>query len=391
MEYTYAILGAGMQGTAAAYDLARFGSAHSILLGDARLEQAEKSAHRVNALVGRSVCQPFVVDAMNPMALGGWISQAKVLLSCVPFWMHPQIARVAIANGVSMCDLGGNTEVTMETLAMDADAKAAGVSLVPDTGLAPGLVNSLGLWLIEHLDSTETVRLYCGVLPQDPQPPYNYKLTFNVEGLVTEYDHQAVVLRDGQIRMIDTLAELETIRIEELGEMEAFTTSGGTSTAPYTFQGRVRNYEYKTIRFPGHCAFMRAFRDGGFWSDEPIVVDGGSVVPRKAFCRIFDKTLRKFGGLDQCAIRGLAIGTKDGTRKELMIDVFDRQCEATGFTSMERLTGFSIAIHAIEIAKGALAPGALRYETALTGSFFVSEIQKRGIGLKFSEIPLDRS
>ncbi|MEZ0326943.1 MAG: saccharopine dehydrogenase family protein [Fimbriimonas sp.] len=389
MNKTFAILGAGMQGTAAAYDLAKFADPASILLGDARLEQAEVSAARVNLLVGRPICTPCEVDALDEESLFHFLSQANVLLSCVPYWMHPRIAPVAIRAGVHMCDLGGNTDMTLKVLALDDDAKAADVTLVPDTGLAPGLVNSIAAYLLETLTETDTIRLYCGVLPQHPQPPLNYKLTFNIEGLVAEYDHQAIALRDGEIALIDTLAELEELDLEGVGRMEAFTTSGGTSTAPYTFQGKVRNYEYKTIRFPGHCEIMRAYKDFGFWGEEAIEVQGTQVIPRQLFYKVFGEALKKFEDIDQCIVRGIGIGILNGRRVQLQVDIHDKQCEKTGFTSMERLTGFSIAIHAIELAEGRLPPGALRYETALKGTRFLEEIQKRGIHLKFSEERLE--
>jgi lysine 6-dehydrogenase len=288
-----------------------------------------------------------------------------------------------------MCDLGGNTDVTMETLGLDEDAKAAGVTLIPDTGLAPGLVNSVGLALIEAMEEPESVRLYCGVLPQNPKPPFNYMLTFNIEGLLTEYDYQAVVLRAGQVQMVDTLSELEEIEIEGLGRMEAFTTSGGTSTAPYTLQDRIRNYEYKTIRFPGHCERMRIFRDFGFWGEEPVDVKGVSVRPRDLFYKVFGPKLAAFRDLDQCIVRGVGIGTRAGRRMRFQIDIHDRQCEKTGFTSMERTTGFSIAIHAMAIAEGRIPTGAVRYENALRGQEFLDEIQRRGIHLRFSEERVD--
>lgn len=385
MSKVFAILGAGMQGTAAAYDLAKYGQPHKVLLGDVSLEQAQKSARRVNELVGSAICEPHQVDALNPASLGAFLNGVDALLSCVPYWMHPKIAKVAIETRTHMCDLGGNTDVTMETLAMDELAKAAGVTLVPDTGLAPGLVNSIGMYLIENMDHTESVKLYCGVLPQNPKPPFNYKLTFNVEGLVTEYDFQAVTLREDEIHLVDTLTELETLHIDELGEMEAFVTSGGTSTAPYTLQGRVKNYEYKTIRHPGHCERIKIFKDFGFWEENEVDVFGTKVAPRKLFYKVFGDALAKFEDRDLCAVRGVGVGTKNGQPARLQVDIFDREDERTGFTSMERLTGFSMAIYAIEMANGGMPSGALRYENAMTGTKFLDELKKREhINLKFS-------
>lgn len=384
MKKTYAILGAGMQGTAAAFDLAKFADPHQVKLGDVSLDQAKKSANRVDHLVGSEVCHPFQVDALDPKSLGEFLKDVDVLVSCVPYWMHPKIAEVAISTKTSMVDLGGNTEITMHTLALDDQAKAANVSLIPDCGLAPGLVNSLGLYLIEKMDTTDSIKLYCGVLPQNPKPPFNYKLTFNVEGLVTEYDYQAVVLREGGIAMVDTLSELESLTIDELGEMEAFTTSGGTSTAPYTLEGKIRNYEYKTIRFPGHCERMRLYKDFGLWSEEPITIGGQTVKPKEVFCHVFGPELAKFEDQDMCAVRAVGEGMKDGQKVRHQVDIFDKEDPATGFTSMERLTGFSAAIYAIAIAEGHVATGAIRYENAVTGTKFVEELQRRHIPMKFS-------
>jgi lysine 6-dehydrogenase len=384
MSKTFAVLGAGMQGTACAYDLAKFANASKIYMGDVDFENAKKNAWRVNDLIGSAVCEPSKVDALDAENVRKFLEPVEVVASCLPYWMHPKVAGVAIETRTNMVDLGGNTEITMKTLAMDEQAKQAEVTLVPDCGLAPGLVNNLGSYMIENLDQTESVKLYCGVLPQNPKPPFNYKLTFNVEGLVTEYDFQAVVLRSGEIALVDTLDELETIFVEELGEMEAFTTSGGTSTAPYTHKGRVANYEYKTIRFPGHCALMRIFKDFGFWGTDEIEIKGCKVKPRELFYRVFGDKLAEIEDLDMCAVRAVGVGKKDGMDKQIQIDIFDREDEVTKFTSMERLTGFSAAIYVNEIAQGNVEKGCVRYENAVTGTKFVDEIQKRGVNLRFS-------
>jgi lysine 6-dehydrogenase len=382
MKAHYAILGAGMQGTAAAYDLAKFADAETITLGDVSLGRAEAAAARVNALVGRDACRAAAVDALGYDSISAFLEPATTLLSCVPYWMHPKIADVAIATGTNMCDLGGNTEITLETLAKSGAAEAAGVTLVPDCGLAPGLVNSLGWFLMEQRPDVDTIRLYCGVLPQHPQPPLNYKVTFNVEGLVTEYDYNAVVLRNGEIVEVPTLDELETMEVEPLGLMEAFTTSGGTSTAPYTLQGRIKNYDYKTFRFPGHCAAMRLYRDFGLWREDEIEVRGVRVRPKDVFCHVFGEALSQYEDTDQCIIRAIGENQAGADSSPIVADIYDRQDEATGFTSMERLTGFSLSIVAQAVTAGQVAKGAVRYENAMTGTDFVTAIRARGIEVR---------
>jgi lysine 6-dehydrogenase len=383
MNKTFAVLGAGMQGTAAAYDLAKFAGPTKIKMADRHLNHADKNSRRVNDMVGKAICEPHALDALNPAELKPFLEDVDVILSCLPFWMHPKIAEVAIATKTNMVDLGGNTEVSMQTLKMDDAAKAAGVTLVPDTGLAPGLVNNLGCYFIENMDSVETVRLYCGVLPQHPKPPFNYKLTFNVEGLVAEYEDQAVTLTDGEIRLVPTLEELEEIHIEQHGKMEAFTTSGGTSTAPYTLKDKVRNYCYKTIRFPGHCERMKIFKDCGFWSLEDVQVDGVAIKPRMLWHKLMGDALATFVDQDLAIVRGVGIGKVDGKAAEWQIDIYDLEDPKTGFTAMERLTGFSCAIYAAEIAEGLTEKGCLRYETAMKSTKMLEELQKRGVEMKF--------
>jgi lysine 6-dehydrogenase len=206
-----------------------------------------------------------------------------------------------------------------------------------------------------------------------------------VEGLVTEYDYKAIVLRNGEIKEVDTLAELEELDIPELGRMEAFTTSGGTSTAPYSLRGIVRNYEYKTIRFPGHCERMRIFKDFGFWREDAIEVKGVRVAPKDVFNRVFGESLGKITDTDQCVVRGVGLGRRNGRPVRLQVDLLDRQCEQTGFTSMERLTGCSISIYAQHLANDDAPRGCVRYEKAMTGTQFVEQLERRGISFRFTE------
>ncbi|MBS1723672.1 MAG: saccharopine dehydrogenase NADP-binding domain-containing protein [Armatimonadetes bacterium] len=385
MQNSFGILGSGMQGTAAAFDLAKFAEPARIYVGDVDIKQAQKSADRVNGLVGDLVCEPVEVNALDPKALAAFLNNTDIVLSCVPYWMHPRIAEVAIETMTDMVDLGGNTDVTMRTLDLNDRAVAADVTIVPDTGLAPGLVNNLGCYIFESMDVCESIKLYCGVLPQNPQPPFNYKLTFNVEGLVTEYDYEAVALREGQIIKVPTLTEVEEIWIDQLGTMEAFVTSGGTSTAPYTFQGKVQNYEYKTIRWPGHAALMKIFKDFGFWNESEIRVKDKMIVPKDVFNAVFEPELAKFVDLDQCAVRGWGKGLRDDKPVTVQIDIFDRQCNETGFTSMERLTGFSMSIIAQEVVNGRVAKGCVRYESAMSGRAFVRELQRRDFDVRIKE------
>jgi len=378
----FAILGAGMQGTAAAHDIAKYSSPDALFMGDENLEQATKSSDRINKLIGSKIATPVQVNALNPQSVKEFVERADVLLSCVPYWMHPQIAVTAIASKVNMVDMGGDTRVARKTLELNKKAVDQGVIVIPDTGLAPGLVNNLGSYMMEQFDCTTSIKLYCGGLPQIPKPPFNYKLVFNVEGLITEYMDRADVLRDGNLILVDTLEELETIQVDGLGTMEAFVTSGGASTAPETYLGRVSNYEYKTIRYPGHCEKMKIFKDFGFWSNDEIAVRSGTAIPREVFCALMNPRLKDPSSKDLVIVRAVAIGKKDGIESTKSVEILQKQDDVTGFTAMEQLTGASTAIYAAGVATGNIAPGCHRYETAMSGQKFVSELIRRGIKVK---------
>jgi lysine 6-dehydrogenase len=174
------------------------------------------------------------------------------------------------------------------------------------------------------------------------------------------------------------------LEVAPLGTLEAFTTSGGTSTAPYTFQGRLKNYEYKTFRFPGHCERMRIFKDFGLWREDELEIRGMKVRPKDVFCRVFGEALGQIQDADQCVIRAIGEGTHDGEKARTVVDIFDQEDPSTGFTSMERLTGFSLSIVAQAVAAGVVPTGVNRYETAMTGMAFVEELRRRGVSVLVS-------
>jgi lysine 6-dehydrogenase len=163
--------------------------------------------------------------------------------------------------------------------------------------------------------------------------------------------------------------------------MEAFTTSGGTSTAPETWQGCVKNYEYKTIRYPGHCALMKVFKDYGFWGRTAVDVRSGKAVPRELFEALMGPALKDPTDRDLVVVRAIGVGKLDGAPARCQIDILQRHDEATGFTAMEQLTGMSTAIYAAAIANGEMKSGCLRYESALTGHRFMDEMRRRPVNL----------
>jgi lysine 6-dehydrogenase len=389
MGFKYAIIGSGMQGTAAAYDLARFGNADEVRLLDLDMRRAQAAADRVNRLVGRDLVKAGVVDATDKTSASQVLEGMHACLSAVPYFLNLNLARAAIAARCHFNDLGGNTHVVEEELGLDTQAKQAGVSVVPDCGVAPGMANTLAVHGIRSLDRAEHVHMRCGGLPKNKDLPLGYKKLFALEGLTNEYFGKAVALREGRIVEIDTFEELETFELPApIGKVEAFTTSGGTSTAPFTWKDMLKTYDYKTIRYPGHYEKLKLLKDLGFLSLQAADVKGHPVVPRDLFHVLMDRVWSFPEEPDLLVLRVDVLGQKDGRNVRHRAQIIDHKDEKTGFSAMERTTAFPAAIVTFLQAHGKTPRGAVALEKAVTPDEFVKELQKRDIPLEVSVSPV---
>lgn len=383
--YRYVVLGAGMQGTAAAYDLARFGKPSQVVLADADPARAMEGAQRVNRLVGAEICTGQSLDVRNESLLDATLKGAHAALSAVPYYLNVALASHCIRNGVSFCDLGGNTGVVQEELKLHEEALRAQVSVIPDCGLMPGMGNTMAALAIATMDPCEEVQIRCGGLPVTPRPPLGYKKVFSLEGLTNEYFGKAHIVRDGKVHLIDTFSELEELDFPPpVGRCEAFTTSGGASTCPFTFEGKVREYNYKTVRYPGHYRQFKTLLELGLLDLSPVSVEGAQVVPRKLVHALLDPLIDFPDDRDLIVLRVAAKGSFEGKPLELAFDLMDFQDDVTGFTAMERTTAFPAAIVAIMMARGETPRGAVPLELAVAPTLFLPELTLRGFDLKIT-------
>ncbi len=380
MGFQYAVLGAGRQGTACAYDMIKFGDADSVALADLSLESAQAAAARVNSLLQTDRAKGVELDVTEPEAVQACLGDVDAFLSAVPYYYNVGITRAAIQAGASMCDLGGNTDLVREQLALDAEAKAAGISIVPDCGQVPGMGTTLMVYAMSLLDEPEEVLMWDGGLPQEPRAPFDYLLTFNIAGLTNEYAESPIFLRNGRPTLVPTMDELEELEFPPpVGRLEAFTTGGGVSTMPWTFEGKLKTLQNKTVRYPGHFDQLRAFYDLGLWNLDPVQVGDQKVVPRDLFHALFEPMVTFPDDKDVVVIRIRATGRKGDRQAEVVLDLMDFYDEETGFTAMERTTGWDGAIVAGMMARGQTPRGAAPVELAVPPELFVEELAKRGI------------
>jgi len=382
MGYRYVILGSGRQGTAAAYDLAKFGEAEALVMADMSRDAAETAADRVNRLIGQNVASAVQLDVSDASALDSVLAGADVALSAVPYYFNLKITMACIANGVSLNDMGGNTDVVWSQLKLDAEALQAGVSIVPDCGMGPGLINTMGVYVMDLLDKPREVYLYDAGLPKDPTPPWNYLSTFHINGLTNEYDGKATFIREGKLVEIDTFTELETIDFPPLGQMEAFVISGSMSTTPWSHLGKLERYDNKVLRYPGHFYTFEAFKRLGLFSEQPLEVNGQSIIPRDVYHALLAPKVSAPDIVDICVMRAVGIGEKEGKNARVTVDLIDGYDEATGFTGMERLTGWHCALMMGFQARGKITPGAHRMENAVPAKDIMGEVRRRGINFE---------
>jgi lysine 6-dehydrogenase len=368
------VLGAGRMGLGAVHDLVSQPDVTEVTVADFELSKAEAIASRYP-----QKARAAQIDCNDQQAVVALMRGHVSAISCVNYWLNERLARAAIEAGTHFCDLGGNNDVVDAELALDAEAREKGINIIPDCGLAPGMVAVLAAHGAEQFEKLDSIHIRVGGLPQTPKPPLDYQLVFSVEGLINEYIEPARVIRDGKVTIVDSMTELESLSFAEepFTKLEAFQTSGGTSTLVETFLGKVRDLDYKTIRYPGHCARFKTMIDLGLCNSDPIPVDGTQVKPRRVLGELLVKNL-PHDEPDVVLVRVEFAG--DG--KMLRYDIIDRADPETGLSAMMRTTAFPASIIAQMMARGdVLERGATPQEKAIDPEKFVAELTRRNINI----------
>jgi lysine 6-dehydrogenase len=373
------VLGAGLQGSACAYDLLQNPEVSQVRLADLRFDHLPEflKPHSGPRLI------PTTLDVRDHEALLALMRESDAVMSAIPYYFTHTLAECAVEAGVHFCDLGGNTEIVFQQKSLAERARAKGVTVIPDCGVAPGMVNILAEHGIRQLDSVESVRIYVGGLPQDPEPPLNYQVVYSLEGVLDYYTTLSWVLRDGQRTQVSALSEREPVEFPApVGTLEAFHTAGGLSTMAFRYEGVIPEMEYKTLRYPGHAEIMETIRDLGLLDLEPVEVKGLKVSPRELFVAVVAPKLTKPKGKDLLALRVLVRGSKAGRPAECRFDLVDRYDESHGISAMMRTTGYSLSITGQMQARREVGPaGVWTPDECMPAERYISELRARGIEL----------
>ncbi|HEX2167702.1 MAG TPA: saccharopine dehydrogenase NADP-binding domain-containing protein [Longimicrobiales bacterium] len=232
------VMGAGLQGSACAYDLLQNEDVEQVTVADMRIDSLPPFLDRYRKDPRLRLVR---VDARNDDQVRGAMEGVVACMNALPYYFNLDITRIAVELGVHYCDLGGNTAIVFDQMKLSDDATNKGISVIPDCGLAPGMVNILAAAGIAQLDEPETVRIRVGGLPQDPQPPLNYQIVYSLHGVLDYYTTDSWVLRNGEPTEVDALSEIEPVEFPDpVGTLEAFHTAGGLSTMPWSYKDRLR-------------------------------------------------------------------------------------------------------------------------------------------------------
>jgi lysine 6-dehydrogenase len=376
-----AVLGAGLMGRAAVYDLSRIDNVREVGIFDID----ETLAEQIADAYGNNITSSGYMDASDEQAAIRVLKGYDAAVSCVTYKYNPGLTRAAIEAGCHLVDLGGNNDVVRTQLEMNDEAEKAGVTIIPDCGLAPGMVSVMVADGVARFDKVRSLKIRVGGLPQSPRPPLNYQMVFSAEGLLNEYWEPCLVLEDGKKKTVNPMTGVETLEFDGIGQLEAFYTSGGTSTLPDTYEGVIDFLDYKTIRYPGHCQLFKPMLEIGLASRQEIEIEGQKVQPRAVLRSVLEKSL-SLGDLDMVLVRLTFEGKKDGQDKTVVYEIVDRQDTKTGLTAMMRTTSFPAAIIAWMAADGQITErGCKSQEIAVKPSLFLPQLKKRHINLVIKE------
>ena len=366
----YCVLGAGLMGKAIAYDLLQQKDTTKVILADNNPEELKKAKEFLNCRdeITSSLLQTEIFNAKSEVEIEKLFKEVDAAVAAIYYGFNFVFTKIAIKTKTHLCDLGGNSSVVDEQLKLSKEAEKAGISVIPDCGLAPGMVAVLVKWGLKKFDWVDTVKIRVGGLPVNPKNKLRYERLFSVGGLINEYIEPVRVLRNGRIEIIDPLTEIEEIEFPSFVRaycntplLEAFTTSGGTSTLIETYKSRLKNLDYKTIRYKGHCSELKILQKEGLFTHE-----------------YFEKNL-PLCTEDVTLVKIIFEGSKDRvTPSQHELTIIDKA--KPPFTAMMRTTAFPAAIISQMQARGQITNmGVLTQERCVPVDLFISELEKREI------------
>lgn len=324
----------------------------------------------------------ITIDTTDYADLVGKLGGYDMVLGALPGDYGYMSIKAAIEAGANMVDVSYTVE---DPTGLNDAAKAKGVTIIPDCGVAPGLSNILVGYAASKLDKVKTAHFMVGGIPEKPVPPIGYTITWSADGLIDEYVRDVSIIEAGEKVSVPALSGLEEIEFPGVGTLEAFYTDG-LRTLAESIDGVESMWE-KTLRYPGHVEKVKLLRALGFFDEEPVKTRVGEVTPKDVTARIFERKLWMPDVGDLLAMKIEVSGLLKGEEKTNAYRLVDYFNHETGVSAMARTTGYTAAIVAGMLAKGMIPnKGVIVTEKLAIDPVFteglLSELRKRGVNVE---------
>ncbi len=341
-------MGAGPVGKAVAFDLYERVTGSDLVI----LDRCHECLKEVTGLVSKAEVKR--VDLRDDEERYRVIKDVDVAVNALPGKFGRYSWLSAIRAGVDLVDISYSPD---DPTQYHVQANDAGVTIVPDAGVAPGLSNMMAGRAYAQLEEVKELKIYVGGIPETPVPPLGYLVTWSPEDLIEEYVRPARVINDGKIVEKPAVSEVEKMLIPEVGELEAFLTDG-LRTMLKTLKG-VDLMEEKTLRWPGHAEKIELLKTLGYLDKNTLSLNGSSVSPADVTAKLFRERL-KGDSKDMVVLKVIAKGRSSLDNVEIEYVMVDRYDESTGFSAVARTTAFVASGILKLITEGAIpGPGVI--------------------------------
>lgn len=376
------LLGIGLQGRAALYDLIHSQEVHKIIACDLDLDQIGQFT---NDLTHPKV-QAIEIDVVNTEQVSRLMEEVDAVIYLLPTRFRGSMAKLAISAGVHFVDASYSNP---EYLTLNEHAREKGVSILPEFGLDPGIDLVLSARAIREFDEVDLVNSYGAGFPEPSAAnnPLQYKISWSFSGVLAAYDRTAKLVRNGKVVRIprtQIFAEknIHMVDIDGLGSLEAYPNGDASKYLTMLgLEGKGINAGRYSMRWPGHSAIWNKLKALGFLNQKPLTIDGASISPRKFIHDLLQpQLLYQADERDIAIIRVEVAGRKDGLRKKVMYQMVDYRDLESGLLAMQRTVGFTASIGAQMILRGDISKrGVLSPLLDVPPDILISELKARGI------------
>jgi saccharopine dehydrogenase-like NADP-dependent oxidoreductase len=339
------VLGSGNIGSTAAEDMARSMSSSEIVIADKDVRRAKNAADRI----GESNVSWEQLDVANRGHLLRTLNDCDLAMGFLPGKLGYGLMEACIETRKNLVDVSYMAE---NPFRLSQAAASAGITIVPDCGLAPGLSNLIVGHAFQKLDVTRAVHIIVGGLPEKAIPPLGYVITWSPESLIDEYTRKAIIVKQGRKVQVEALSGVENIEFPEVGKLEAFFTDG-LRTLLQTMDGVTDMWE-KTLRYPGHAERIKLLKALGLFREQKIRVEGVEVSPRKLMVKLFEQTLQKPKARDFVVLKVEVYGVKNREKCGYTYHLLDKCDEKRKITAMARTTAYPMSIVSQLMLSGAI-------------------------------------